>query len=565
MICKNGDVGDIMAPGKNDGYTLVELSLVLIIIGILSAGSFTAYGLYHQQSQAGETQEEITQIAARLEDFRVKYGRYPCPANMTARYGDKDFGREGSCKKMPNFVGQCDGGVCVISGERRTDEVVIPMAESLRQSITKKTPVLVGAVPAYDLGLDQAYVRDGYKVNYLYAVTADMAVEQPNGLGLGAIEILDALGERVLKERGNAAFILLSFGPNRSGSIGNPTIPCSRYISPRQRTLETENCDMDHVFRLAESSQKQDWSEFDDTVFFTYSHARPKWQPRFNKAGDLFNKHGDIATVTIGSPMIASDMPKRLGGLDYPIIDENTNFPKLEVHGAIRSEGAVISHALCDENIENCFAHKTLKDGGIECPDGQFMTGIETSQAQCNNSFECPEGLFIHRIDGRLGPESCVHLPAKCEPMEFSQCNKTYRLASSEKFQSVVLNIGYSKRVKYACERAQWTLKEERGLCACETRTRTRQVACVSGFSGHLLVEEELKCRSDLEDNGWQVIRIVENNCRCTAAIERRADSCNQGYIGELVRQRKLKCPQGEWESWMVVEDNCVPSFDVEQ
>lgn len=71
--------GRVLVVGKSvrGGFTLVEVMLVLLIIGVIAA--FVVPNLLGSQEEAqiSETKNKIQQIEAALDKYRMRYGSYP--------------------------------------------------------------------------------------------------------------------------------------------------------------------------------------------------------------------------------------------------------------------------------------------------------------------------------------------------------------------------------------------------------------------------------------------------------------------------------------------------------
>lgn len=63
-----------------EGFTLIELAVVLVIVGLLLSGTFLALGAQSELRARSETQRTLELARDALIGFAVRYGRLPCPA-----------------------------------------------------------------------------------------------------------------------------------------------------------------------------------------------------------------------------------------------------------------------------------------------------------------------------------------------------------------------------------------------------------------------------------------------------------------------------------------------------
>lgn len=61
------------------GFSLIEISIVLVIVGLLLGGLMTPLATQFENSKRNETQQTLETIAEALYGFALTQGRLPCP------------------------------------------------------------------------------------------------------------------------------------------------------------------------------------------------------------------------------------------------------------------------------------------------------------------------------------------------------------------------------------------------------------------------------------------------------------------------------------------------------
>jgi prepilin-type N-terminal cleavage/methylation domain-containing protein len=125
------------------GYTLVELSIAILIISLLMAGVFSMLTGSINNSKATLTTQRVNQIYKSMGTYLMVNKRLPCPASiLTSKIDNIAYGQE---------VGT--GAGCVGAG--------------VYQSSTSGN-LFFGGVPIKALNLSSEYAEDGYgnKLNY---------------------------------------------------------------------------------------------------------------------------------------------------------------------------------------------------------------------------------------------------------------------------------------------------------------------------------------------------------------------------------------------------------------
>jgi type IV pilus assembly protein PilE len=73
---------------KQTGFTLIEMMIAVVILGILASFAFSNYQQYVMKSNRAEAKTELLNVAARLQRCYTLYGRYDDPddENTCAAY-----------------------------------------------------------------------------------------------------------------------------------------------------------------------------------------------------------------------------------------------------------------------------------------------------------------------------------------------------------------------------------------------------------------------------------------------------------------------------------------------
>lgn len=81
---------------KQQGFTLVEMAMVMLIIGLLLAGLVPTVSSQMEQRQTSDTRKQIDEIQQSLIGFAIANGRFPCPATSASNGEESPVGG-GSC------------------------------------------------------------------------------------------------------------------------------------------------------------------------------------------------------------------------------------------------------------------------------------------------------------------------------------------------------------------------------------------------------------------------------------------------------------------------------------
>jgi len=204
---------------RRSGFTLLEMSIVLTIIAVVTAAGMTVFAASLQKRQVVETQEKLKTIQRALLNFRLANGRIPCPADVTLLLTDPNFGVEGATP------GTCTGGTPAANFANGND--------------------IEGMVPTTTLHLPDDDAIDGWGHRIMYAVdnrfTGSNAFTTYTISTAGGLSITFGIPA---SPSAAAVYTLISFGPDGHGAYPrNGAAIGSRISSGSTNTYELTNCD----------------------------------------------------------------------------------------------------------------------------------------------------------------------------------------------------------------------------------------------------------------------------------------------------------------------------------
>lgn len=204
------------------GFSLIELAIVLVILGLLIGSGFAALTAATEQARRSEAERQLIHVRDALYGFAMSQGRIPCPDDPGAPDGNEDL----------------TGGSCDFTG---------------------------GALPWVDLQLGR---RDAWGSLLRYRVDPDYADTNSSpafGLGdEGNLEVRDADNNIIVD---SAPAVVVSFGPQGSQVWTDAGYTCPAAGTNGFSADENENCNDDFRFIYAEYRPPDaTGGRFDDVV-----------------------------------------------------------------------------------------------------------------------------------------------------------------------------------------------------------------------------------------------------------------------------------------------------------
>lgn len=383
---KNRHKTNLIAARGNGGFTLIEMAICIIIIGIMVTPMIGMYQAYQMQKKVTQTRDNIDFISMQISNFVGPQGRYPCPADRALPVTDANYGREFDANCDPAAigltVGSCtpNGGICMV-------EAGAAGLSTDHDGDGAKDPVLIGAVPIRsirDVNVPDGFANlvpdesaiDGWKNKLTYAVSATMTNSATYNPKWG---VIDAVNERYTPTaniNGDGHYAIISHGPDGKGAFtmaGSKHRNCGSIVKDFSLTpigitsdaRDNENCnDQDTTFMQSISMYKGNSANyFDDIVYFVKSRNSNPWQYISTSSGITEN--------------IRNTNNNNVGIL-------NTNpTEKLDVTGTIKADNNVLVSKICDTSGANCFDVNKIAGTGMACPSGQVAKGITNGSIVC--------------------------------------------------------------------------------------------------------------------------------------------------------------------------------------
>lgn len=558
---------------SHKGFTLVEIAVVLIIIGIMASTGIALYNQYRITSDIEKTVDHKDKILAEINSFFQTYGRYPCPASASAAPGSPLYGIEANnCN--PPASGTCQNGVCAVDSQ-----------------IPGRT-IMIGSVPFKKLNIQERESYDAYLSRFTYAVTSGLTDADTYNPLEGGISITDgtALATSLVDPPNTAHFVVFSHGRDKVGSRSRDGVLFSVCGG-----TEAENCDGDEFFVSREIDD-----DYDDIIEY-HTQASPTHWKSDEANTTVSMKTNEIMIVNARSNDPALNNPN---DPDKVIIRKHSTDP--EDRGNIKVDNRVFAEELCDEGQYNCFNPRRIagqltpeppttpgdpplyyEDGsgnGMSCytPGGpmRYLRGVRNGGPDCTDEIvlECPDGQFISSIvDGKIRCNEYLRDCAETPVTTF--CGDSRTLAQSP--QGSVLHE-YSGECRYitdydatyfATQTAGLTRNQVNAMVITPINNGPRDVQSCDADRYSSLVRDTYVCR----DTGWETLTAHEklypwynftNDIyypwswhRAETGHNGSDPNNNNGYhdcwCREDYRVQALECPNGAWDGYRVQKHRC--------
>jgi len=135
-----------MKPAMQNGFTLIELAMVLMIVGLLLGGLLVPLSAQMEQRNYTETRKMLDDIQQALIGYAIINGRLPCPASSTSNGAESFAGggsaSNGNCSNFYNgFVPATTLG---LSGTDSSGYAIDAWSNRIHYAVTAQTATVPG-------------------------------------------------------------------------------------------------------------------------------------------------------------------------------------------------------------------------------------------------------------------------------------------------------------------------------------------------------------------------------------------------------------------------------------
>ncbi len=418
------------------GFSLIELAIVIIISGVLFAAAVTGYKNYFETSRVQKTQVKFDTITRAMDRFFEAYGRYPCPARLDLGPNDVDFGVETNCSTTPPA-----SGISVTTGDVNVDNNPITRVN---------TDIRVGAIPFTTLKIGSAVFSgeeeyqsifdigsgdmiDTYNNKFTYALTESQGTQDYIPY-LGAVIVEDEHGKFLSanNQSNHADYVVVSHGERDEGAWTYYGQQVGGGCAATMPDNQEENCDGDNTY-ISSLRYDAGADDYDDVVLFRNWVSYFLWDLANEREQNIYNLNSGNVGVGITEPIeklhiFAGNTLADEAAIAHNIANNNVGNGALPNASVLADEYCNFTSGVADG--EGCFTADTIAGDQTTC-DILTTTGnvgnlavnaIRDNTINCETVYdgnqqsasECPTGEFLAGFSYNSQSKT---LTADCEPL----------------------------------------------------------------------------------------------------------------------------------------------------
>lgn len=340
------------------GFTLLEMSIVVLILGILLVGGINLHLSIVELSEKNLSSDRIYIVDKAIREYILKNLHLPCPSNILLSETDNNY-EENFGKELRDSNGECF-----------TEE----------EGYFKHDDYIAGGVPIKVLGLPSEYAEDAWGNRILYVVDKKYAKSKIGFFASGGASInikgTQDTGEKVVTNR--AIYVLISSGQNGNGAF-------------RDGIQNDINADLDDAKNIITTKASTSYNPLDPNSSSSTNH-----NPVFIK--DINNKNfDDIVYYRDKNSLIfeldLEDSPCSMNEL-HNVIDSNYPDSNINCSNGFCFQGTeVYSIGKCGDNMIS--ENPNIDSSGNYKPSRRCQKYGQWS----NIMYECTRGCGRANID----------------------------------------------------------------------------------------------------------------------------------------------------------------------
>lgn len=132
-ICTSLALNKPTQPAMQQGFSLVEIAVVLVILGVLLGSLISPLSTQRDLSKIRQAEQQLAEVRRALTGFAVLNGRLPCPATTTSNGQALPVTSTAACNQEHGFLPARTLG---LNGSYNNNLLLDPWHNPLRYSLT---------------------------------------------------------------------------------------------------------------------------------------------------------------------------------------------------------------------------------------------------------------------------------------------------------------------------------------------------------------------------------------------------------------------------------------------
>lgn len=229
-----------------NGFTLIELSLVLVVVALLAAAALATSVNQATATNTAQLNATLDAVETALLNYISTSNRLPCPSDITASENSASFGTE--VGTVGN--GSCTGYNFINSGTDPDGPGGSDPGATDPLYVTTTSKIVAGSIPTKTLRLPDRFAYDPWGHKIFYVVDIRMTVYGATGLypplssSVGGIVVKKVATDTLANSLTyTAVYALVSVGSNGHGGYArNPSSTSVMFNAGSTNTDEQKNC-----------------------------------------------------------------------------------------------------------------------------------------------------------------------------------------------------------------------------------------------------------------------------------------------------------------------------------